>query len=665
MSQATIALAPSAGRSEAVPSRLRSSIEAAQRYLLSIQAEDGHWRGELEGDTVLESEYILAMHILGRAGEPKVAKAGNYLRRRQLPSGGWANYPGGPADVSSSTKAYFVLKLLGDDPEAPHMQLARRQILDMGGIQACNSFTKIYLAIFEQYPWSRCPSVPPELILFPRWFYVNIYEMSSWSRAILVPLSIISARRPRCPVPAHAAIPELNSTQTRPPQRSAWASFFFTMDIVVKQLEKLPFRHVRALALDRAERWTLERLHESDGLGAIFPPIVNTIIALRAQGYALDDPTILRQVRELEKLEIEETDTLRVQPCFSPVWDTAYAINALVESGYPSNHPAILSASRWLLDRRGHGKGDWRAKRKGRRAAGWYFEYANPYYPDCDTTSQVLTSLSKVSLPPGEDYARCQKAVFDSHEWHLGMQNEDGGWAAFDRGCDKVILTRVPFADHNAMIDPSTADLTARGLESLCELGFGKDFPAAARAIDFLRRTQEPEGAWYGRWGCNYLYGTYLAIWGLWKIGISPEDPAIRRGAAWLRSCQNPDGGWGETLGSYDDPSLKGKGASTPSQTAWAVLGLVAAGGRQSEAVRRGIEFLLDRQSEDGSWPEEEWTGTGFPRVFYLRYHLYPIYFPLLALGVAAQDSAPASRRPSHPREQRPAPGASIGGDLS
>jgi squalene-hopene/tetraprenyl-beta-curcumene cyclase len=664
MSQTSIASVPLAERSDPGRARLQSSIEAAQQFLLSIQAEDGHWRGELEGDTVLESEYVLAMHFLGRLGEAKVAKAGHYLRLKQLPSGGWANYPGGQADVSSSTKAYFVLKLLGDDPQAPHMQLARRKVLEMGGLQACNSFTKIYLAIFEQYPWSRCPSVPPELILFPRWFYVNIYEMSSWSRAILVPLSIISARRPRCPVPASAAIPELNSGQARPPQRSAWASFFFTMDIVVKQLEKLPFRHLRTLALDRAERWTLERLHESDGLGAIFPPIVNTIIALKAQGYPLDHPTIVRQVQELEKLEIEEADTLRVQPCFSPVWDTAYAINALVESGYPSNHPVIAKASRWLLDRRGHGKGDWKAKLGGRKAAGWYFEYANPYYPDCDTTSQVLTSLSKVTLPPGDDYARCQKAIFDSHEWHLGMQNQDGGWAAFDRGCDKEILTRVPFADHNAMIDPSTADLTARGLECLSELGFEMDFPAAARAIRFLRRTQEPEGAWYGRWGCNYLYGTYLALWGLRKIGVSAGDPAIRRGSAWLQSCQNPDGGWGETLGSYDDPSLKGKGASTPSQTAWAVLGLVAAGEKESASVRRAVEFLLDRQSEDGSWPEEEWTGTGFPRVFYLRYHLYPIYFPLLALGVVAQQGAPAFRGHAIPRQKAHAPGASHGGIL-
>jgi len=644
MTHRSTALVPEAASAPLSASRLRACVFAAQRYLLSIQSEDGHWRGELEGDTILESEYVLAMHFLGRAKEAKVAKAGEYLRKKQLPTGGWATYPGGPADVSASAKAYFALKLLGDDAQAPAMKLARGRILQMGGLQACNSFTKIYLAIFGQYPWARCPSVPPELMLFPRWFYLNIYEMSSWSRAILVPLSIISARRPRCAVPRGASIPELMAVRELPPQRSAWASFFFTVDAVVKRVEKLPFPHLRAFALERAERWMLERLQESDGLGAIFAPIVNTIIALRSLGYPAEHPIIVRQVRELEKLEIEEESTLRVQPCFSPVWDTAYAVNALVESGFRPDHPVILRAARWLLDRRGHGQGDWRAKAGKRRAAGWYFEYANPFYPDCDTTSQVLTSLSKVRMPNGEDQARCRRAVRESHEWHLGMQNEDGGWAAFDRGCDKTILTCVPFADHNAMIDPSTADLTARGLEALSELGYEKNFPAAARAIRFLRAAQEPEGAWYGRWGCNYLYGTYLALWGLRKIGVPPWDPAMRRGLLWLRSCQNRDGGWGETLASYDDPSLKGKGASTPSQTAWAVLGLIAAGERESDAVRRGIGFLLQRQSEDGSWPEEEWTGTGFPRVFYLRYHLYPIYFPLLALGIYAQGAVAMER---------------------
>jgi squalene-hopene/tetraprenyl-beta-curcumene cyclase len=672
VSHVSTVLAPAAKSSDR-STRLLESIAAAQRHLLSLQAPDGHWRGELEGCTVLESEYALAMHFLGRGGEEKVRKAGNYLRLKELPQGGWANYPGGPPDVSVSAKAYFVLKLLGDDPSAPHMQRARSAILDLGGLDACNSFTKIYLAIFDQYPWSKCPSVPPELILFPHRLYPNIYEMSSWSRAILVPLSIISARKPRCPVPPRAAIPELISAERWQPNRGAWSSFFYSLDFLVKLTERLSIRALRVLALERAERWTLERLQDSDGLGAIFPPIINTIIALHAQGHPLDHPTILGQVRELEKLEIEEEETLRVQPCLSPVWDTALAVNALVESGIPDDDPSVTRAAAWMLERRGNDRGDWRLKGREASTAGWYFEYANPFYPDCDTTAQVLTALSKVTLPDGETFTRCQRAIFEGHEWHLGMQNDDGGWAAFDRGCDREILTKVPFADHNAMIDPSTADLTSRGLESLAELGFGPEYPPARRAIQFLRRTQEPEGAWYGRWGCNYVYGTYLALWALRRIGLEPSDPALRRGAAWLRSCQNPDGGWGESLASYDDPSLKGKGRSTPSQTAWAVLGLLAAGGAPDPATRRGVDFLLDRQAADGSWPEEEWTGTGFPRVFYLRYHLYPIYFPLFALGAYARAEARPGREtlretgrgPGRAPEWRDAPHAPAGGSPS
>jgi len=630
-------------------SRLEQSLEASWKYLLSIQEEDGHWCGELEGDTILESEYILLMHFLGRAHEKKAWKVGNYLRLRQDAGGAWTNYPGGPADVSASVKAYFALKLLGHHPEEPYMQRARGAILDLGGLEACNSFTKIYLAIFGQYPWEKCPSVPPELILFPRRFYFNIYQMSSWSRAILVPLSIISARKPRCEVPPEAAIPELFSPGFRPPAKTAWASFFYTIDAMMKRLEGLPFGRLREAALDRAERWTLARLVDSDGLGAIFPPIVNTIFALRARGFGLDDPAILSQVSALEELEIEEGETIRIQPCFSPVWDTAYAIHSLVESGFPADHQAVARAARWLLERRGDARGDWALGRQNAGPAGWYFEYANPFYPDCDTTAQVLASLNKVRLSFGDDHTRCQKAIFEAHEWHLSMQNADGGWAAFDRGCDREILTKVPFADHNAMLDPSTSDLTARALEALAELGYSFEFPPARRGIEFLLREQGPEGAWYGRWGSNYLYGTYLAISGLTKIGVPPSDPALRRGAAWLRECQNADGGWGESLASYDDPALKGKGPSTPSQTAWAVLGLIAAGEAEGSAVRRGVEFLLDRQRPDGSWAEEEWTGTGFPRVFYLRYHLYPVYFPLLALGVYSKSEA-GRRRGLHPR---------------
>jgi squalene-hopene/tetraprenyl-beta-curcumene cyclase len=610
----------------------REGIDRAQRYLLSIQNEDGHWCGELEGDTILESEYILTLHYLGRLAEPKVRKAGQYIRDKQLVEGGWAIYPGGPAEVSASVKAYFTLKLLGDDPEAPHMRRAREVIRALGGLDACNSFTKIYLSIFGQYDWSRCPSVPPELVLLPSWFYVNLYEMSSWSRAILVPLSIISARRPHCPVPESACIRELVVEGHRSRRGSPWSAAFLGLDVLIKRVEKLPLPS-REVAIERAERWILERLENSDGLGAIFPPIVNTIIALHAQGYAFDDPVVARQVRELERLEIETERTLRVQPCFSPVWDTALAVNALAESGFPASHPGLARAAAWLLDRRGNAAGDWRAKNREVEHAGWYFEYANPFYPDCDTTSQVITALCKVAPPDPDLSARIRSAVFEAHTWHLTMQNRDGGWGAFDRECGRELLTHVPFADHNAMVDPSTADLTARGLEALAGLGFDRGYLPARRAIAFLRREQEPDGSWFGRWGVNYLYGTWLALCGLRTIGERVDAPWARRASGWLESRQNPDGGWGETPRSYDDPSQKARGESTSSQTAWAVLGLLAAGDVESSAVRRGIEYLLERQNVDGSWSEEAWTGTGFPCVFYLRYHLYPIYFPLLALG--------------------------------
>ena len=610
----------------------REGVERAQRYLLSLQNEDGHWCGELEGDTILESEYILTLHYLGRLAEPKVRKAGNYIREKQLAQGGWAIYPGGPAEVSASVKAYFTLKLLGDDPQAAHMRRARDVIRALGGLDACNSFTKIYLSIFGQYDWGRCPSVPPELVLLPSWFYVNLYEMSSWSRAILVPLSIISARRPRCAVPESAHVRELVVEGHRGRRGSPWSAAFLGLDLLIKHVEKLPLPS-REVAIERAERWILERLENSDGLGAIFPPIVNTIIALHAQGYAFDDPVVERQVLELERLEIETESTLRVQPCFSPVWDTALAVNALVDSGLGAASPALACAAEWLLDRRGNAAGDWRAKNRDVEHAGWYFEYANPFYPDCDTTSQVITALCKIAPADAELSARIRSAVFEAHAWHLTMQNRDGGWGAFDRECGRELLTHVPFADHNAMVDPSTADLTARGLEALAGLGFDRGYLPARRAIAFLRREQEADGSWFGRWGVNYIYGTWLALCGLRTIGESLDAPWARRAVSWLESRQNADGGWGESPRSYDDPSWKGRGESTASQTAWAVLGLLCAGDTESSAVRRGIDYLLRGQNEDGSWSEAAWTGTGFPSVFYLRYHLYPIYFPLLALG--------------------------------
>ena len=629
--------------SDPIHDRVSGAIRLTQDHLFSIQKEDGHWCGELEGDTVLGSEYIIAMHFLGRSGEPKVRKAAEYIRRKQLPDGGWAIYPGGPPEVSSSTKAYFVLKLVGDKPQQPHMTRAREAIRRLGGIEACNSFTKIYLSIFGLYDWDRCPALPPEMVLLPRWFYINIYEMSSWSRAIFIPLSIIWAKRPHCPVPRHARIDELYVPGVTQKQRSWWGTLFVGIDRGLKLLEKLPVKPSREVAIKKAERWVLQRLRDSDGLGAIFPSIVNTIVALRSLGYHVKHPTLRQQVRELEKLEIEEEETLRVQPCFSPVWDTALSLNALIESGIPADHPDILRAARWVLDRRGNGEGDWRIKNPRIDRPGWFFEYANPYYPDNDTTAKVVTALSKVGFHAGPEKTRRDRALHEAHRWHLSMQNRDGGWAAFDKQCDKEFLSHIPFADHNAMLDPSNEDITARILETFTCLGHDASYPAARRAIRFLRHKQEADGSWYGRWGCNYLYGTWLALWGLRSIGQDVNADWGQRARRWILDCQNEDGGWGELPQSYDDARHKGRGPSTASQTAWALLGLMVFDDLPAEAIGRGVQYLLAEQREDGSWHEDYWTGTGFPCVFYLRYHLYGTYFPLLALSAYMSDVAEKS----------------------
>ncbi len=624
--------------------RVRSAIRRVQDFLLAAQAEDGHWCAELEGDSILESEYVLLMHYLGRTDEAKVGKAAAYLRKKQMPEGGWSQYPGGPPDVSASVKAYFVLKLLGDEPEAPHMERARRAILELGGIESTNSFTKLYLSIFGVFEWEKAPAVPPELLFFPKWFPFNLYEMSSWSRAIVVPLSVIWALRPQCEVPDHALLDELHATgaprKARPAvggeRGRAWASFFLLVDWMFKAFERVGLRPLRRAALRRAERWILERLEKSDGLGAIFPPIVNTILALDCLGYSREDPIFKRQVAELEKLEIEEEDTLRVQPCLSPVWDTSLVLNALAESDFPGDHPACERATEWLLSKEVVEPGDWRVKNPQGPIGGWYFEYANEFYPDCDDTAEVLTALARVRLT-GRVGRRSREAADRGLAWLLAMQNRDGGWASFDRDCDRQFLTYIPFADHNAMIDPSSADITGRVLEALSLYGFGRSSPEVRRAVDYLLAAQEPDGSWFGRWGCNYIYGTWLALQGLAAIGEDPASEWGWRAVEWLEGCQNSDGGWGELPASYDDPNSKGKGPSTAAQTAWAVLGLIAAGREGSDAVRRGAEHLVATQREDGSWRDVHWTGTGFPKVFYLRYHYYAVYFPLLALGTYAR----------------------------
>ncbi len=615
---------------------VKTAIEATQAYLLSQQHEDGHWCAELEGDTILESEYILTMHYIGRSHEDRVRKAANYLRAKALPEGGWAIYPFGPPDVSASAKAYFTLKLLGDSENAPHMVKAREVIRTLGGLDATNSFTRLYLAVFGQYPWEKCPAVPPEIVLLPALAPINLGEMSSWSRGIVVPLSVIWAHKPFCPVPEHANIPELMLDNAVGHSRhpGMWPAVFTAIDSTLKVVESSRMTPMRAKALRACEKWMIEHFEKSDGIGAIFPPIINSIIALRCLGYDNEHPLTQSQIHELEKLEIEEGDTLRVQPCFSPVWDTAYVMHALLESGMENTHPALLRSCDWLLDKEVRMPGDWKIKNPNAQPGGWYFEYANEFYPDLDDTFEVLTTLQRLRCPDARKEEQKLGALKRGLDWALSMQNLDGGWGAFDRGCDKEYLTQIPFADHNAMIDPSTSDITARGIEALVTMGFARNHPILQRALDYLRKEQEPDGTWFGRWGVNYVYGTWLALCAFRAAGEDMKQPGFQRPAKWLRSVQNPDGGWGESPRSYDDPTLKGRGVSTASQTAWALMGLMATGDYTSQSVQKGITYLLHTQKDDGSWHEEQWTGTGFPRVFYLRYHYYAIYFPLIAMGM-------------------------------
>jgi squalene-hopene/tetraprenyl-beta-curcumene cyclase len=624
-----------------------------------LQRPDGHWVGELQGDTILESEYVLLMAFLGRENSDVCRKAARYILRQQMPEGGWSNYPEGPADLSVSVKAYFALKLTGHDGGAPYMRRAREVIRSLGGAAGCNSFTKFYLALLGQFPYGNCASVPPEMVLLPSWVYVNLYAMSSWTRTIVVPLSIFSACKPVRRLPAEKGIAELflqpPDTPLWPAKPSGrlltWTNLFLGIDLVYKKVERW-LGPVRRLAIRRAAAWMRERLADGDGLGAIFPPMIYTVIVLRCLGVSDDDAEMVAALRQLENLMIEEDDALRLQPCFSPVWDTALTLNALADSGLRGEHPAVKRAARWLLAKEVRRPGDWSLSNSSLEPGGWFFEYRNAYYPDTDDTAMVLMALAKTGQA---DTASGRTAVERGLRWLLGMQNRDGGWAAFDREINREVLTRVPFADHNAMLDPSCPDITARVLEALGHYGFGLDHPQVRRALDFLRRKQEAAGCWIGRWGVNYIYGTWQVLCGLRSVGLDMRDPMVLRAVAWLREVQQPGGGWGETCRSYDDPTLAGRGTPTASQTAWALLALLAAGEHDTPSVRRGIEYLLRTQGQDGNWREDSFTGTGFPKVFYLKYHLYRLYFPLMAL--ARYQKAVGDRRSAigrHPEANTP-----------
>jgi squalene-hopene/tetraprenyl-beta-curcumene cyclase len=648
-----------------LPPRIAAATDLTRQWLVARQHADGHWCGELEGDTILESEYLLLLAWLGRESSPLAKKCAAYLVEKQLPTGGWAMYPGGQLEISGSVKAYFALKLTGHDPHADYMRLARGAIRAAGGADAVNSFTRFYLALLGQISYDQCPAVPPELVLLPAWSPINIYRMSAWSRTILVPLSILWAKRPHRALSAERGIRELFLTDPAdwPPTRCpglsgergwfSWEQFFYRADRGLKWLEARRWRPLRRRALTAAERWMTTRFAYSDGLGAIFPPIVWSIVALKCLGYDDKSAELQYNFDQLASLTIEHEHTARLQPCLSPVWDTSIALRSLAVSGAPDAD--VERAVDWLLDKEVTRRGDWSTYAKA-PPAGWFFEYHNEFYPDVDDTAMVMIALAEAAKGsgfgvqgsgdsvgnalrgvPATPVASRRRGVIGACQrarvWLLAMQNRDGGWGAFDKDNDAEFLCRVPFADHNAIIDPSTPDLTGRAVEALMLWGTKPQEPAIQRAVSYLRRTQDRDGSWYGRWGVNYIYGTWQALVGLAAAGVPTDDPAIKRGANWLLAHQHACGGWGESPDSYDDPLVRGKGGVTASQTAWALLGLMAAGLADHKATSRGIYYLLDTQREGGDWDELEFTGTGFPRVFYLRYHYYPIYFPLLALA--------------------------------
>lgn len=616
--------------------RLRQAVARSSQYLLSLQADEGYWCAELEADTTLESDYIFYLHLLGQADAERVAKLARYVRCRQLSDGGWNIYPGGPAELNATVKAFVGLRLAGDSADAPHMAGAAAKIRELGGLESTNSFVRFYLAMAGVIDWNMVPAIPPELMLLPKWLPINVYEMSSWTRGIVVPLMILWAHKPTWHLPVDIGVEALFHDSSRRHAAFAWSdnvltwrNLFLAVDRGLKWRERLPVKFLRQPSLAAAERWMREHLEHSDGLGAIYPAMMNSVFALMAMGLPPEHPLTSREVDQLARLEITEGDTLRLQPCFPPVWDTCIAMASLEEAGIAPNDSSLVRAADWLLDRQISRTGDWQNKARGVESGGWAFEYRNDFYPDIDDTAFVLMALRRVVHP---DPKRLESAIRRGVLWLLGMQNRNGGWGAFDKDNDRKLLTQVPFADHNAMIDPATADVTARVMECLGQLGWQSSHPVIRRGYRFLCDDQTGEGAWYGRWGVNYIYGTSGVLRALEAGGLVHED-ICRRAVEWLHSVQNPDGGFGETIASYENPSLKGKGESTPSQTAWGLIGLLAASGPDDPAARRAAEYLLSTQNPDGCWNEELFTGTGFPGVFYLGYHLYRNSFPLYALA--------------------------------
>ena len=643
---------------------LEGTIERAHNHLLNLQYTEGYWWGELESNSTMEAEFLLFHHFLGIEDRQRDEKLAGHIMNRQREDGTWGQFYGSAGDLSTSTECYFALKLAGVSPDEPLMRKAREFILSKGGIPKTRVFTKIWLACFDQWDWKGVPVMPPEIMLLPNWFPITIYEFSSWARATIVPLLIILDRKPIKPIPDWAYVDELypNSERDttdysigRPRRLVASETIFYAGDNVLRQLERVPWKPTRAQAIKRAEEWIIEHQEADGSWGGIQPPWVYSLMALHTLGYANDHPIMAKGLDGFDKFSIEDEHTLRVQACLSPLWDTGLAMIALLDSGLEPDHPALVRAADWLVKEQIVAGGDWQVKAKSVPPGGWAFEFHNDFYPDLDDTAEIVMALRGVRSP-AEDSK--QEAMDRAVRWLLGMQSGNGGWAAFDKDNTKALIAKIPFADFGETIDPPSVDVTAHVLEMLGRLGYTVDHPAVAKALDYILSEQEADGPWFGRWGVNYIYGTGAVLPALQALGMDMTADYVRRAVNWVIAHQNVDGGWGESCASYVDPEFRGKGPSTPSQTAWALLALLASGDGDNPAAQRGIDYLIRNQQDDGSWDEPYFTGTGFPGYgngkrmenylavddpgsqgaelaagFMINYHMYRNYWPMSALG--------------------------------
>jgi squalene-hopene/tetraprenyl-beta-curcumene cyclase len=616
--------------------RLDEAVSRASASLLALQRADGHWVFELEADATIPSEYILLQHYLGRIEPELEARIAGYIRATQGRDGGWPLFHGGNLDISCSVKAYFALKAAGDPVDAPHMARARAAILTRGGARRCNVFTRVTLALFGEVPWRAVPVMPVEIMLLPAWSPFHIAKVSYWSRTVLIPLLVLMALRPRARNPNSVTInelfvepPELVRDWISTAAPSPLSLAFGMLDRLLRKAEPYFPADARRRAIERAVAFVSERLNGEHGLGAIFPAIANSVMMFDCLGYATDHPDYQTALAATRKLLVLKGEGSYCQPCLSPVWDTALTCHALMEVGDVRLEPAIRRALDWLATKQvlKHA-GDWAVARPGVRPGGWAFQYENPYYPDLDDTAAVALALDRF------DSARYRRAIDRAAEWIVGMQSRNGGWASFDADNTHYYLNHIPFADHGALLDPPTADVTARCLGFLAQIGYASDRPAPSAAIEYLRREQEPDGSWFGRWGTNYIYGTWSVLAALNAAGTEPSSSEVKRAVDWLLARQHGDGGWGESGASYFPDAPRGDAPySTASQTAWALLGLMAAGQVEHRAVARGVAHLINSQNGEGAWEEPWFTAVGFPRVFYLRYHGYRAFFPLWALA--------------------------------